>query len=153
MRERAPRLDFNLHPQQIPSPLSNSHDRARLNASVFSSTIHLICYFQRLVDIICRDDTTNSYICRLEYNLNKSEDFYTMYKKAILSGFCLAFTCLRIQEDVDSHWLHFLPQPLRREECTDGWEPHCHNTPCHIWWPPLPLLTIEDPHLILLTGK
>ena len=127
MRERAPRLDFNLHPlHRSPLPPVQLSRRARLNASVFSSTIHLICYFQRLVDIMCGDDIHNSYSCLPEYNLKKSEDFYTMYKNAISSGSRLAFTCLRIQEDVDSHWLHFLPQPLRREECTDGWEPHCH---------------------------
>ena len=132
-----------------PVQVSNSH-QSEIERICFCSTIHLICFFQPLVDIIWRDDIHKSYSCLLENNL---KIFTQCMKNAILSGSRLAFTCLRIQEDVDSHWLHFLPQPLRREECTDGWEPHCHNTPCHIWWPPLPLLTIEDPHLILLTGK
>ena len=85
-----------------PLPPVQLSRRARLNASVFSSTIHLICYFQRLVDIICKDYILNSYVCLLEYNLKKSEDFYTMYKNANWNGSRLAFTCLRIQEDVDS---------------------------------------------------
>ena len=83
-----------------PVQVSNSH-QSEIERICFCSTIHLICFFQPLVDIIWRDDIHKSYSCLLENNL---KIFTQCMKNAILSGSRLAFTCLRIQEDVDSHW-------------------------------------------------
>ena len=80
MRERAPRLDFNLHPQQIPSPLSNSHTE-RDWTHLFSVQPFTWFAIFNVLWISCWGNIHNSYICLLEYNLKNSEDFYTMYKK------------------------------------------------------------------------
>ena len=161
MLERAPRLDFNLHPQKIPSLLSNSHTErdwthlflvqlftwfAIFNVLwiLYGETLFLIHMFISMSTIwrnlkIFTQCTKKCYFKWFSFGLHMSA--HTRRRKLTSVAFLApAFEARRMHRWVGAALPHCL---------LGGWT----HLAISGGRPSPSLLTIEDPHLILLTGK